>query len=155
MCNKLEICLVQRRRNKAYSMSSAFNRMFKKLNKTTWHVSIASHNSVRLFNDHIEPIMITYNSGANGNYISERDCVKAGLPILRQSTRKVRVANGQTSQAKNISTLPFHKLSAQARQADTFQDFPTSLMRMGKQPMMTSYPCSLKQVSRFTKRKMP
>ena len=66
----------------AYSMSSAFNRTFKKFNKTTRHVSFASHNSVRLFNNHTEPIMITYDSGADGNYISKRDCIKAGLPIL-------------------------------------------------------------------------
>ena len=65
-----------------YSMSSAFNRTFKKLNKTMRHVSFASHNSMRLFNNHTEPIMITYDSGADSNYISERDCVKAGLPIL-------------------------------------------------------------------------
>ena len=63
------------------------------------HVSFVSHNSMRLFNDHTEPIMITYDSGANGNYISKKDHVKAGLPILRQSTRKVGVANGGTSQA--------------------------------------------------------
>ena len=72
--------------------------------------------------------MITYDSGADGNYISKRDCVKAGLPILGQSSRKVRVANGGTSQAKQVTRLPFHKLSAQAQQADTFQDFPTSLV---------------------------
>ena len=92
--NTANIGLAQRGCNMAYSMSSAFNRMFKKLNKTRRHVSCASHNSVGLFNDHTEPIMITYNSGADGNYTSERDCIKAGLPILRQSTRKVRVANG-------------------------------------------------------------
>jgi hypothetical protein len=76
--------------------------------------------------------MITYNSGADGNYISERDCVKTGLPILRQLTRKVGVANGGTSLTKHITRLPFNKLSARAWQADTFQDFPTSLMSVGK-----------------------
>jgi hypothetical protein len=98
--------------------------------------------------------MITYDSGANGNYISKRDRVKAGLPILPQSTCKVGIANGGTSQAKHVTRLPFHKLSAQARQAYTFQDFPMSLMSVAKQPMMAPYPGSLKQVSRFTKRKM-
>jgi hypothetical protein len=37
-----------------------------------------------------------------------------------------------TSNAKYVTQLPFQKLSAQPRQADTFQDFPTSLMSMGK-----------------------
>ena len=86
---------------------------------------------MRLFNNHT-PIIITYDSGANGNYISKRDYIKADLPILQQSTCKVGVANGGTSQAKNITQIKFHKLSARAHQADTFQDFPTSLMSMGK-----------------------
>ncbi len=66
--------------------------------------------------------MLTYNSGANGHYISEHDQCKAGLPILNPSTWQVRVANGGTSNAKYITQLPFW------RQADTFQDFPTSLL---------------------------
>jgi hypothetical protein len=76
--------------------------------------------------------MPTYDSGANGHYISKHDQHKAGLPILRPSTRRVGVANGGTSNSKCITQLPFRKLSAQLRQADTFQDFPTSLMSMGK-----------------------
>jgi hypothetical protein len=76
--------------------------------------------------------MITYNSGSNGNYLSEKDRVKAGLPILRLSTGMDGVANGGTSQAQHVNRLPFHKLSAQARQADTSQDFLTSLMSVGK-----------------------
>ncbi len=63
-------------------MNLAFNRTIKKLNKTTRHVSFASHDSVWLFNNHTMPIMITYDSGADGNYISKRDWVTAGLPIL-------------------------------------------------------------------------
>ena len=66
----------------AYSTSSAFNRMIKKFTKTKQNVSFASHNSVKLFNNHTVPILITYDSGANGNYLSKRDCVKAELPIL-------------------------------------------------------------------------
>jgi hypothetical protein len=131
-CNKLNISLMQRGCNTAYSMSAAFNRTFKQLNKTTLHVSFASHNSMRLFNNHTEPIIITYNSGTNGSYISERDLVNAGLPILGQSTRKVGVANGGTSLAKHVTRLPFNKLSACAWQADTFQDFPMSLMSVCK-----------------------
>jgi hypothetical protein len=44
----------------------------------------------------------------------------------------VGVANGGTSQAQHVTQLPFHKLSAQARQEDTFQNFRTLLMSMGK-----------------------
>jgi hypothetical protein len=76
--------------------------------------------------------MLTYDSGADRHYISKNDRHKAGLPILRPSTRQVGVANGGTSNTKYVTQLPFQKLSAQSRQADTFQDFPTSLMSVGK-----------------------
>jgi hypothetical protein len=88
--------------------------------------------------------MLTYDSGANGHYISEHDQHKVGLSILRPSTQQVGVANGGTSNAKYVTQLPFRKLSARSRQADTFQDFPTSLMSMGK----TSDDCT---ISVFTK----
>jgi hypothetical protein len=87
---------------------------------------------VRLYKDHKKPLIITYNSGSDGNYLSKKDHVKAGLPILRPSTHIVGVANGGTSQAQHITRLPFHKLSARARQADTFENFPTLLMSVGK-----------------------
>ncbi len=123
---------VQRGCNLAYKLSSAFNKTIQKLNKSTQHVRFAAHASKRRYHHQDKPIMITYNSGANGNYLSERDCVQAGLLILKASTRKVGVANSGTSQAQHVTQLPFQKLSARARQADTFPDFPTSLMSIGK-----------------------
>ena len=77
--------------------------------------------------------MITYyDSGADGHYISERDRKAAHLPILRKSTKVVGVANGGTSTAKHVIQLPFSKLSAKANTADTFEDFPNSLLSVGK-----------------------
>ncbi len=73
-----------------------------------------------------------YDSGANGHYISKKDCHKARLPIIRKSTRRVGVANGGVSQAKFVTQLPFKALSAQATQAERFQDFPSLLMSVGK-----------------------
>jgi hypothetical protein len=55
------IGLVQRGRNAAYSLGSAFNRTIKKINKNK-HVSFATH-----------PVMVTYDSGADGHYLSEKD----------------------------------------------------------------------------------
>ncbi len=77
--------------------------MIKKLNKTKQHVSFATPNTVRLYKDHKEPLMITYDSGSNGNYLSKKDPVKAGLPILQPSPRMVGVANGGTSQAQHVT----------------------------------------------------
>jgi len=98
----------------------SINRTIKKINKNK-HVSFAT-----------QPVMVTHDSGADRHYISEKDQRNAGLPILRPSTRKVGVTNGGTSTAKYVTQLPFQQLSAQAMQADTFQDFPTSLMSVGK-----------------------
>lgn len=56
-------------------------------------------------------VHITYDSGADGHYISEKDQQTAQLPILRLSTKKVQVANGETSTAINVTTLPFPQLS--------------------------------------------
>jgi hypothetical protein len=87
------------------------------------HVSFAKQNKVHLFNATTTP---------DGHYISKQDQHKVGLPILRPSTQWVGVANGGSSNAKYDTQPPFCKLSAQSRQADTFQYFPTSLMSMSK-----------------------
>jgi hypothetical protein len=42
------------------------------------------------------------------------------------------VANGQISTADHETQLPFDGLSATAQRADTFNDFPQSLMSVGK-----------------------
>lgn len=113
-------------------MSSAFNKTLRTLNNNIRKVRFKRQNSERRYLSNDKPIMITYDSGADGNYLSEKDRAQAGLPILRPSTRKVGVANGSTSHAQHVTQLPFHKLSTRARHADTFSDFPTSLMSVGK-----------------------
>jgi hypothetical protein len=54
------------------------------------------------------------------------------MPILRSSSKKVEVANGGKCKAKNVTRLPFPQLSERATTADTFNNFPTSLMSVGK-----------------------
>ena len=73
-----------------------------------------------------------YDSGANGNYISKTDRKKAGLPILRRSTKRIGIANGSTSSGKFVTQLPFPQLSKQAAETDTFKEFPMSLVSVGK-----------------------
>jgi hypothetical protein len=84
------------------------------------------------YNDEDAAIFVTYDSGADGHYISEKDRPKLGLPILRISAKKVGVANGDTCRGKYVTALPFPQFSKKAAEADTFNDFPTSLMRVGK-----------------------
>ncbi len=146
------IGFTQRGCNAAYSLSSAFNRTIKKINKNK-HVSFATHNKVHQYNSNEQPIMITYDSGADGHYISEKDRHKAGLPILRTSTRTVGVANGGTSKAKYVTQLPFRQLSAQAKQADTLQDFPSSLMSVGKTANDGTVSVFTKKESLFSRKK--
>ena len=76
--------------------------------------------------------MIIYDSGANGNYVSEEDRLKAGMPILRKSTKRVGVANAGTCQGKWETELPLPQLSKRAANADFFDKFPTSLMSVDK-----------------------
>ena len=71
----------QRGRNTPYSLGSTFNRMIEKINKYK-HVSFAATNSVHKYINNKQPIMVTYDSGADGHYISKKDWRQAGLPIL-------------------------------------------------------------------------
>ena len=67
--------------------------------------------------------MITYNPGANGNYLSKTDRIKADIRILCQSMKRVVVANGGTSSGKYVTKLPSQQLSSSASQADTFESY--------------------------------
>ncbi len=77
-------------------------------------------------------VHLTYDSGADGHYVSKDDRKEACMPILRSSNKKVEVANGDTCKAKNVTQLPFPQLSKRATTADTFTNFPTLLMSVGK-----------------------
>jgi hypothetical protein len=129
--NKPAIGLTQHGCNTAYSLGTTISWTFKK-NSNNKHVRFAKHNKVHLFSNTETPIMVTYDLGAGGHYISKKDRHKVGLPFIQKSTRWVGVANGGVSQAKFVTQLPFKDLLAKAKQADTFQDFPSSLMSIGK-----------------------
>jgi hypothetical protein len=114
-----------------YSISSGFKRTINKLTPKK-HVRFAKTHRILEFKTTEIAAMITYDSGADGNYVSERDWAAVGLPIIRESTKRVGTANGGVSQAKHVTKLPFDQLSVKARAADTFTDFPNSLMSVGK-----------------------
>ncbi len=79
--NKSVIGLTQRSCNAAYSLGTTISRTFKKISNNK-HVRFAKHNEVHLFSNTETPIMVTYNSGADGHYISKKDRHKAKLPII-------------------------------------------------------------------------
>ena len=76
--------------------------------------------------------MISYNSGADNHYMSEADRIGLGLPILGPLQKRVTVSNGGTSSGKYITRLPFPQLYTAAAEAYTFEEFPSSLMSVGK-----------------------
>jgi hypothetical protein len=79
--NKPAIGLTQHGHNVTYSLGTTISQTFKKINNNK-HVRFAKHNEIHLFSNTETPIMITYDSGADGHYISKKDRRKAGLPII-------------------------------------------------------------------------
>ena len=76
--------------------------------------------------------MATYDLGADGNHVSEKDRLKAGMPILQRSTRRVDVTNAGTSEGKRDTALQLPTFSKETAKADSFGEFPTSVMSVGK-----------------------
>ena len=74
--------------------------------------------------------MVTYDSGADGNHIGEKDRQNAGLPQLCQFTRSLGVANREVSTETHVTTLPVPQLSEDDTKANTVDDVPHSLMRV-------------------------
>jgi hypothetical protein len=68
--NKPAIGLAQRGCNTTYSLGMTIGRTLKKISNNE-HVRFAKNNEVHFFDNAETPIMMTYNSGANGHYISK------------------------------------------------------------------------------------
>ena len=114
------------------TIATAARRLFKQArNKTRQRVRFAS-KTVTLGRESAMIVEATYDSGADGHYVSERDRAKLGLPILRKSHKRVGVANGGISTGKHVTRLPFDQMSDKTAEADTFEEFQTSLMSVGK-----------------------
>ena len=73
-----------------------------------------------------------YDSGAGSHYISEQDHCKARLPSLRCLTKKVGVANGMVCHGDKITHLPIPQLDSKTTEANTTNNFPSSLMSVEK-----------------------
>ena len=81
---------------------------------------VQSNNEVECENT----VHLMYDSGADGHYVSKDDRKEACMPILRSSSKKVGVANGDTCKAKHATRLPFPQLSKRVTKADTFTNLP-------------------------------
>ncbi len=98
--------------NTTYGATTVLNRAFNKL-LFTKQVTFRLCPGTRVYNktEQAHAVHITYNLGADGHYLSKDDRKEAGLPILCKSTKRVQVANGKTSEATNVTQLPFPQLS--------------------------------------------
>jgi hypothetical protein len=132
--NTTDIGLTQQGRNIVHNIGSVFKRKMKNIAGTK-HVRFSRNTQVHIIPSRHEAtatVLVIYNSGADGHYITKTDWVQAQLPILRKASKRVAVANGETCKAKFVTHLPFHTLSTSAKQAETLTEFSHSLMSVGK-----------------------
>jgi len=124
--------LLQQSKNLSRSILALTHRLVRKItNSNQHHITFARLAIVAEYNNKDAAVLVIYDLGADGHYSSEKDRRKLGLPILRISAKKVGMANGDTCKGKYVTSLPFPQLSEKAAEADTFNDFPTSLMSVG------------------------
>jgi len=123
--------ITQLAQNTMYGICTAFKRAATRLLTNKKQVTFGETNNNNVV-EHANTVHLTYESGADGHYVSKDNRKEAYMPILRPSNKKVGLVNGDTCNAKNVTQLPFPQLSKQATKADTFTNFPTSLMSVGK-----------------------
>eukprot|EP00804_Cyclotella_cryptica_P008931 CCRYP_012040-RA/>CCRYP_012040-RA protein AED:0.26 eAED:0.26 QI:0/0/0/1/1/1/2/0/686 len=129
---KPTVTLLQASKNTGYTLATNIRRTLRKCLPSAHQVTFQAQAQVRYFHPNNNEPMTTYVSGADGHYLSEADRHLSNLPILQPSTKRVGVVNGSTSMGKHATTPPFPLLSQTAAAADSFDDFPTSLMSVGK-----------------------
>ena len=112
-------------------MATTLRKLVFKFTKNNQLVRFRHKPTVARFYNMEEPIMITYDSGADNHYMSEADKIRLELPILQPPHKSVAVANGGTSEGKYVTRLPFPQLSTTTADADTFEEFLSSLMSVG------------------------
>ena len=129
---KVKPQLLQKVKNIGYFLAATVRKLVHKFTNNNQQIIFRHKPTVARFHNKEEPIMITYDSGADNHYMSESDRISFKLPILRPSHKCVAVANGGMGKVKYVTRLPFPQLSTKKAEADTFEDFPSSLMSMGK-----------------------
>ena len=118
-------------RNTVYNFSTSVKRALSSSNKVRFASKIAT---VCTYNKVNKPsrLWVTFDSGADAHYIREKDRRAASLPILRNSSKRVGVANGEVSQGIHETRLPIPQLPKKATKADTFNKWSSNLMSVGR-----------------------
>ena len=115
--------LLQQGKNIGYVLATTVCKLLQKFTNNNQQVRFRHKPTVTWLHNEEEPIMITYDSGADNHYMSEADRIKLKLKILRPSHKRVAVANGGMSEGKYVTRLPFPQLSKIKAEADTFEEF--------------------------------
>ena len=118
---KSKLALLQQGKNVGYALTTTVRRLVCKFTRNNQQVRFAHKSTVARFHNKEEPIMITYDSGAENHYMSEADRIGLRLPISRPSHKRVSFANWVTSSGKYGTRLPFPQLSTASAEADTFE----------------------------------
>ena len=116
--------LAQLGKNTMRAAAAMIRRGLRTISKNKKRVRFSTKTKVATFvESERATVFATFDSGADGNYISEADRMKAGWPILRHSASKVNVANGGSSKGKYVTKITIPGLSNKAAEADTFEFF--------------------------------
>ena len=82
--------------------------------RQAWHSLCANHHvhftstpRVRYYDSNSTSPMITFDSGADGHYLSEAARISACLPILKPSNKQVSVTNVGTIKALHVAAFLF------------------------------------------------
>ena len=97
---------IQKAKNTSHRITGSFYRAYKAAKTSitkTKTVSFATTRQACIFQTKEVTAMITYDSGADGHYLSKRNSKIVCLPIMRPSTKRVGVANSGTSTARHVS----------------------------------------------------
>ena len=108
--NKPNLSLVQQGHNTSYQMGTSLRRAIQHLRHDNQRVLFDTKNSVTRFHCKSIAAMITYDSGADGPYISEEYIKRARIPMIRKPNKQVRVANGGIRKGQYVTKLPFQDI---------------------------------------------
>ena len=82
--------LLQQGKNLRHMLSAATRRLVRKITHSNQHrVTFAGQAMMAEYNIENSTVMVTYDSGADGHYLSKKDRKLVGLPILRILAKKV------------------------------------------------------------------
>ena len=93
-CNVMNKSRIYQRDQVGKAFSTGTHQRNRIITRDVKNVHFKSKPSISTYQQHDKIKMLTYDSGADGHYFSEKDRKQLGLPILIIPDKKVGVANG-------------------------------------------------------------